>query len=214
MVGTAALCVCVCLLSSPRHGCASTRCSNCSPNATAQTMMLSARSVVMKASVSVHSRGLRTLRARPVTQSRVWSTAVRPVAAAWRDTHGGGDGAERGDPTYEDEPAGPSIVPRAPDVSDGRWCGAATPRCWMLKRNRCHAQENLSGQWCSARQHPTVHSIDSSCLRVGGVMVPTCRVTQLGSGGGARPGKVASHDAVRRRTRSRRTHGAVEAANV
>lgn len=88
--------------------------------------MLSARSAVVKGVVGVHGRGSRPLRARPVTHSRVWS-AVCSVAAARRDTHGGGDGAERGDPTYDDDDD-PTGVPRAPDVSDGRWCGATTLR--------------------------------------------------------------------------------------
>jgi len=150
----------------------------------------------------MHSRGLRTLRARPsVTSSRVWST-VRPVAAARRDTHGGGGGdggAERGDPTYDDDPDGPSIVPRAPDVSDGRWC-EPPPHPGAMPTDavsRAVLQRATAPRGVNAMD--TTHMRGGAALLVARAHRAQCnaiRVRGRGGAGGAGPGNAASHDTV------------------
>jgi len=152
----------------------------------------------------MHSRGLRTLRARPsVTSSRAWST-VRPVAAARRDTHGGGGGdgggAERGDPTYDDDPDGPSIVPRAPDVSDGRWCGPPPHPGAMPTDAVSRAVLQRATAPRGVNSMDTTHMRGGAALLVARAHRAQCnaiRVRGRGGAGGAGPGNAASHDTVR-----------------
>jgi hypothetical protein len=70
------------------------------------------------AAVVSHTRGLRTMRARPVVRAR--APAARPVAVAARDGRGGAAAAAPS--ASDDDDMGASVVPRAMDVSDGNWC--------------------------------------------------------------------------------------------